>query len=398
MQASLRYGMARIFVRYADFTNSVLAADEAIRIAPLDPEAHRVRAIVLNRLRERREAAESLESAVSLRYRDDYLWIDLGNTREEIGDTENALAAMHQAVRWAPYYAHTHWQRGNLLLRMQRPSEAFRELRVAATANPAYLKQLIDLAWGISRGDIKTTETLLAINDDILRLDLIRFLARKGEGRDVLDQIRSLNNPLSKQNKDELVKLLFVAKAYRAAYALWRDPDDFKSRKPWFVNGGFEEPFSVDDSAFGWLISPEVKGAFVVDVGERSGGNKSLLMRLDGNWPPGTSSLSQTFLVDPNQKYRISFGAKAKELVTGGPPVLVVYDANTNQLLGKSQTLPSGTTSWVRSSFDFTTQSATEAAVIRLQRENCDSSPCPIFGNLWIDEFVVESAEATKKR
>lgn len=398
IQASLRYGMARILTRYAEFTNSVQAADEAIRIAPHDPETHRVRALVLNRLREPQEAVKSLESAVALRYRDDYLWIDLGNTREEIGDTDNALAALDQAVRWAPYYAHTHWQRGNLLLRMQRSAEAFAELRNAANANPAYRPQLVDLAWGISHGDARTAETLLAINDDPERLEFIRFLARKGKGNEVLDQIGSLQSRLSTENKDELVKLLFVAKAYSESFALWRAPDGLKERKPWLINSGFEEPLRVDDSVFGWQIAPEYKSALAIDVEERLSGSKSLLIRLDGNWSPGTPLLSQTFLIEPQRRYKVSFAAKAKELVTGGPPVLVVYDANNDQILGKSLSLPSGTSSWVHSSFDFGTQPATRAAVIRLQREPCDSSPCPIFGTLWLDEFMIESVEVMEKR
>jgi hypothetical protein len=62
-----------------------------------------------------------------------------------------------------------------------------------------------------------------------------------------------------------------------------------------------------------------------------------------------------------------------------------------NQLLGKSESLPTGTTSWVKLQFEFTTLATSEAAVIRLQRNNCDSSPCPIFGTLWLDEISIEA-------
>ena len=122
------------------------------------------------------EAVKSLEIAATLRYRDDYLWIELGNTKEELGNTAGALAAMDQAVRWAPYYAHTHWQRGNLLLRMGQPVDAFAELRKAAAANQTYFPNLIDLAWGVSRGDVKATEDLIDINNESERAAWIRFL------------------------------------------------------------------------------------------------------------------------------------------------------------------------------------------------------------------------------
>src|SRR6185369_3923734 len=105
-----------MFARYALVTNSIEVADAAIQIAPSDPEAHRARATILYGLQKPDEAAKSLEKATALRYRDDSLWIELGNVLEEADDTQGALAALDQAVRWAPHYAHTHWQRGNLLL------------------------------------------------------------------------------------------------------------------------------------------------------------------------------------------------------------------------------------------------------------------------------------------
>src|SRR5215813_1712565 len=163
IQASARFGFSRLLTRYALITHSTSVADTAVQLNPSDPDAYRARAAAYNYEQRPVEAIPSLESAVALRSHDDYLWIELGNTREELGDTTGALAALDQAVRWAPYYAHTHWQRGNLLLRMGRANDAFTDLRSAATANPRYAPNLIDLAWGISRDDLKTTKALLDI-------------------------------------------------------------------------------------------------------------------------------------------------------------------------------------------------------------------------------------------
>ncbi|HSL53871.1 MAG TPA: hypothetical protein VK868_05725, partial [Pyrinomonadaceae bacterium] len=198
-----------MFARYALATDSIPAADAAVKFGPSDPEAHRARATVFNRLQQPDEAAQSLERATALRYRDDYLWIELGITREELGDTEGALAALDQAVRWAPYYAHTHWQRGNLLLRMGQANDAFTELRTAAAANPRYAPNLIDLAWGISRNDLETTKALLNIKNDDERLALLRYLAKKGKGKEVHDEVHLLNDPRAVEYVNELAELLF---------------------------------------------------------------------------------------------------------------------------------------------------------------------------------------------
>ena len=356
MQVTARIGFSRLLSRYALVANSIPAADEAVRLTPSDPDAHRARAAVLNHLQMTAEASKSLESATSLRYRDDYLWLELANAREETGDTAGALAAFDQAVRWAPHYAHTHWQRGNLLLRMGRYDEAFAELRTAAAANRSYLPNLIDLAWGIARGDLNTTKQLIQLNDDGERATLIRFLASR--------------------------------KAFRNAFEVWNGSD---SAAPMLFNGGFEDQILLNDAAFGgWILSPEqTKNKLALDVSEKFAGTRSLQIAFGGEWSPGTPLLSQTVIVEPGKTYRVFFSVKTKDLVTGGPPIITVNDAVNNLLLGKSENFPTATSPWAKLNFDFTTLATSEAVVIRLQRNNCESSPCPIFGTLWLDEIHI---------
>ena len=396
IQASARFGMSRMFARYALTTNSIDAADAAVQLAPSDPEAHRARAALFNRQQQPEEAAQSLETALALRYRDDYLWIELGNTREELGDTQAALAALDQAVRWAPHYAHPHWQRGNLLLRMGRASEAFNELRTAAAANPRYAPNLIDLAWGISHENVNITEALLNIKTDTERLPLIDFLARKGRGEEVLDQILLLDTQLSAHDRDAVAQLLYDAKAFKASFDLSQPYAN--SPPPLILNSDFEEPLVVNESGFGWIIAPQQKNHFAIDVSEKQHGTKSLQINLDNSWPPGTPLLSQTVIVNAGKTYRLSFAVKTKDLVTGGPPLIVITDANNNQLLAKSENFPTATTPWTKLNVNFTTLPTSQAAVIRLERNNCDSSPCPIFGTLWLDEFYFERTEPAVKR
>jgi tetratricopeptide (TPR) repeat protein len=358
MQAAGRIGLSRLVARYALIADSIQAADEATRLSPSDPEIHRARSIVATRLQMHAEAVKSLETASSLRQRDDLLWLELGNAREEVGDTKGALAALDQAVRWAPYYAHTHWQRGNLLLRMGRLNEAFAELRTAASANKSYLPNLIDLAWGISRGDVKRTEELIEIKDDNQRLAFVEFLTRNRQ--------------------------------FRGAYSVWSNVNGLR-----LFNGGFEEPLVFDGLELGrWVLSNDAKKKLAIDVSEKFGGTRSLQITFDGNWNPGTPLLSQTVLVDASKTYRVSFSLKTKDLVTGGPPLFTVNDATNNLLLGKSENFPS-TNSWFTLNFTFTSLATTEAAVIRLQRNNCDPSPCPIFGVLWLDEIQIQSADSS---
>ncbi|HEY3579691.1 MAG TPA: carbohydrate binding domain-containing protein [Pyrinomonadaceae bacterium] len=388
MQAAARIGFSRLLTRYATAANSLAAADQAIQLTPDDPDAHRARAAVLNRLHRPAEAEVSLEIAMSLR--NDYAiqWLELGTTREELEDEAGALVAYDEAVRCAPYYAQTHWQRGNLLLRLGRYADAFADLRQGAASNRKFLPNVIDLAWSLTKGDVAQTQALLQPGNDDERLEFARFLSRKGKGEALVEQVSLLATPLSDQNREELIRLAFAARTFDAAYRL--SSGTVKTEA--VVNGGFEEPLLRNDTPFGWkLSSTQTKPKLAVDVSERAAGQRSLQVTFAGDWDASATSLiSQTIVVQLGDRYRLSFALKTKDLVTGGPPRIVLTDAMNNQILAKSDVFPQTTNAWQQMNVEFTVPAKSEAVVISLTRDNCSSSPCPIFGMLWLDEFALQ--------
>ena len=384
MQSAARIGFSRLLSRYAVSATSLPAADQAIGLTPADPDAHRARAVVLNRLRYPTDAEASLETATTLRPGHASLWLALGNTREELGDNDGALAALNEAVRAAPYYGQTHWQRGNLLLRMGRYDEAFADLRQAATSDRRLLPKLIDLAWGLSGNVSQRTEELIQISNDHDRLEFARFLARKGKGPEVVDQVRLLNTPLSEENKQELTRLLVASSKFRDAFGLWKGTAATQG----IVNGGFEEPLAFKNTSFGWVFAEaQAKTKFAVDVAERFSGAKSLQITFNGEWNPG--ALSQMIVLAPG-RYRITFGAKTNELVTGGPLRMAVTNRMNDQVIGTSPAFPPESESWQVLGVEFAMPADAEAVELRLARDTCVSSPCPIFGVVWLDDFSIE--------
>ena len=387
MQSAARIGFSRLLSRYAVSANSLPAADQAIRLTPDDPEAHRARGIVLTRSRNFTDAEASLETAATLRPGDAGLWLALGNTREDLGDRAGALAAFNQAVNAAPYYGQTHWQRGNLFLRLERYDEAIADLRQAATSDRRLLPNVIDLMWGLTGGSAKRTEELLQINNDQDRLEFVRFLARKGKGVEVAEQILSLNASLSEQNKEELIRLLVASRKFRDAFGLWKGSAAAASTGG-LVNGGFEEPLGLKNSSFGWLVAEaRAKVRFAVDVSQRFSGNKSLQITFNGEWDPAL--LSQTIVLEPG-RYRITFAAQTKDLVTGGPLRMAVANMTSNLTIGSSEAFPPASESWQVLGVEFTMPGDAEAVEIRLARDTCVTSPCPIFGVVWLDEFTIQ--------
>jgi tetratricopeptide (TPR) repeat protein len=396
--AAARFGYARLLGKYAVASSSIAAADQAVALAPADAEGHRARARVLNRLQEPAEARRSLEIATSLRYRDDYLWLELGGIREELGDTSAALVAFDQAVRYAPYYAHTYWQRGNLKLRAGQYNEALEDLRAAAASRKSYVPNLIDLAWGLSRGDVKTTEQLLQVGTDYERLAFARFLAKKGKGKECVEQFRLLVTGRSDENRRELVRELIATKAFRDAFELWRT--DASLKPPIMLNGGFEDPIDLPgvDNAFGWYVLGKTEPKIVRDAAEKLSGRTSLLLRFNGDWKAPGETIMQRIVVEPEKRYRISFGVRTKEIVTGAPPAIAVKEATNDQVLGQSEAFPTPSSGWQTMSFEFSTTASTQAIVLEFMRAEGTCSPCPIFGELWVDDFVIEYVSAVNSQ
>lgn len=84
--------------------------------------------------------------------------------------------------------------------------------------------------------------------------------------------------------------------------------------------------------------------------------------------------------------------------MTGAPPLISVSDAGNNQRLAQSAVFPAATDGWQRMNFEFSTASLTEAIVLRIQRSDCPSAPCPIFGTMWLDDFFIEDAGPTNSQ
>jgi tetratricopeptide (TPR) repeat protein len=394
---SARAGISRLLSTSATRAASLDVANTAVRLTPSDPEAHRSRGAILRYQGQLAEAEQEYETAVSLRSTDDIIWLELGIVRDEMEDAVGAIAAMNEAVRTAPYYAHPYWQRGNVLLRQARYDEAFDDLRRAAKSNPDLQPNLIDLTWGISQGDPKLMEQILQIDDNHMRVLFARFLARKGRGREALEQLR-LAHDVNEQARKEIVVNLLARKAYKEAFEIWSGRiSDSENPGPLVIyDGGFESSLRLDEAGFGWRVAQIDSQSFSIDATQKQTGTKSLKIQFNGNSNPATPIVSQLVPVEPNKRYRLNASARTQDLVTGGPPILSVNAANTELLLGKSASFKSGTNEWFGVSFEFTSGADTNAVLVSLKRENCASSPCPIFGVIWLDSFSMEEIKSQR--
>ena len=394
IKLSASYGASRLLTRSALTLQNLAAAQAATSMTPADPQAHRANAALLSQFDQPAESIMALEQGIALRPGDYSLWLALGLLRDRMGDTKGALAALDQAVERAPFYAHPRWQRGTVLLRARQYEAAFADLNLAAQSNPELTQNLIDLAWGVTRGDPQLTEQLLDIKTDKARLTFARFLAARGHAVESMRQLNAAGK-VNEEERRKLITQLLEKRAFAQAYHVWSgtDPSSNVAASTSLHDGGFEASLSTSESGFGWRVTDTRSVGFSIDPNEPHSGARSLRVDFAGESPPH-ALLSQLVIVKPSTRYRIHFAARSRDIVTGGRPLISVSDAGeSGPDLAQSAPLDKGTSDWRSFGVEFTTGVATTAVTVAVKREGCPSAPCPIFGSISLDSFSIEQVK-----
>lgn len=362
----------------------------------MTPEVHYARASLLFDRGELAEAVGEYERAVALRPHDYALWLELGRARDQASDTEGALKAFSESVRLAPFYAQPRWQLGNALYRAGRPDEAFVELRSAAISNPRLLPQVLDLAWASFGDNAQAIERIIKPQTASMHLALAHLFVKHGKISEAVAQFH-LAGGVSDEERRSLLTELLAAKHFTEAYQVWSSShptkgDKTSSGSTLVINGGFEEPISLNDPGFGWQLPQAMKAAQASqDVAEPREGFQSLRLVWNGNADTASPFLSQLMLVEPRTRYQLRFAARTQEIITAGRPQIMVTDAGSNNEspLGQPVALPQGTNGWQDYTIEFDTNETASAVLISVRRQNCNSYPCPIFGRAWLDDFSI---------
>lgn len=390
-----RVGASRLLTYHGKLAQLPGQTELAINKTPSDPDAHSGRAFVLLNRGDLSAALSEYERAVALRPRDYYLWLELGRARDMNNDEQGAIAALEQSVSLAPAYAEPRWQLGHVLFRAGRVEEAFREMRTAALSELMLLPNLIDLAWASSGGDPLMVEQVVHPERTSWRIALAKYFARRGRTVEALAQFR-LAGGIKDEDRQSLLRELMTAGRYTEAYEVWLTDSANSVRAKesgLIIDGGFESNISRDNPGFGWQLPPDTKYLrSSLDVNDPFAGAHSLRLDFNGESNPNQPIVTQLVVVEPDASYRLSFKIRVEELVTGGLPLIYITDAGSTegQMLAQSKPFQQSSNGWQAYTVDVKTAHTTAALSISLRRQNCSSGPCPVFGRLWLDDFVLQ--------
>jgi len=394
MWSTAQVGYSRSVAETSSETRQLSLAGRAVDLSPADPETHFHRAEVLWAVADKKVAIAEAERAVVLRPRDYFLWLRLGYYLYFAGDADGALHSFTEAARRAPYYAEPHFYIGSILLQQGRRDEGFAEFRRAIASDNQRIRDVISIAGETFGDDTESIVRAIRPQSRSSRLALSQYFVEKGKADEAM-KLFNESAGYSEQDRQKFLQQLLTAKRFSEAFELWtalhKDASPGQLTDP-----GFEGRNNFKDPGFGWQQQRDLPGVQIsVDTSAPRSGTQSILVTFKGVAKPGAPVLTQLVRVDPNVPYSVGFAVRTQDVVSGGLPVVAVLDANDQKILAETDPLEQTAAGeeWQEHRLDFATGSTTSAIIIALRRRNCSSSPCPIFGRLWLDDFSMKRTD-----
>lgn len=380
-----KIGLSSNFATKAEIGDSETDAAKAIYFEALNPEAYKGLGVVRMRNQDFSGAAENFRKAIDLRGHDFLLWLRLGHAEGALKNYDAAINAYQRALSLAPNYAQPNKYMGLMLLDMGARDEAFVYLSKAAAQRNSLYPEILQLARKQYPGDPEAMERAVDPRTDEARKLTTRYLIKYYFMTNATKELLT-GNELTDAEKDEFIRYLIYKENSGVAYQTWRTKSGLvgnAAEDTPIYDGGFESITESDDSGFGWQIEQKLSNIAVsIDSKSAHSGARSLHLKFAGNVEGGSRMISQQILVKPFKKYRLTFAFKSAELLSGGLPVVVVNAATSVE----SAPIKASGDKWVEMMVDFNTNEES-TAMISIQRAGCTTNPCPIFGDLSLDDF-----------
>lgn len=382
------------------FANAVSAgadlpeiADLMIGLAPSDPQTHFAAAVLRERTFDPDDAAVSLaeyEASAALTPNNYLPWLAIGKARERAGDTLGAESAFKRALLLAPNYADVKWAYGNWLIRSGRTGDGFALIREAVAGKPDLLPPATSLAMQLFDGDAGRVRASIGDSPDISAALAGYFLGQKdldGAAREWERMGPAVSDEKYRQLGENLAAQLAAGGRFRLAgktmSAIAGAAGNFVGVGQ-LSNGDFEAPVKLRDARlFEWQIGAGADPQAGVSEGQPHSGRFSLLLIFNTMQAADMRQIAQTVAAEPGAAYAVE-GYFRSELK--GAVALEVADANDGKSLVRSA--PFGPQAeWTRFRVEFQVPTTADGVIVRLVRDGCVSSVCPVSGKLWIDDI-----------
>ena len=381
---AFRQTLSFYYLESAFVSGSDSEAASAISFQPDNPRASEIRGLLYLRNGDPGSAVAAFEAAILLRQNSFLLWLRLGYARYKSRDLSGAKEAYLKALRLAPNYSQTNLYMGKMLLETGQRDKAFPFLSKAAEFDSDLYTQVLHMARLSYSDDPLAIENAVWPDSAGGRLIVARYFLRHSFLTPNLKAFFT-GSGLSGSEKDEVIRSLIGNGNFRDARSVWISKTEAPDTP--IFDGGFEQITQSDESGFGWQVNQRVSASSVArDQYAVHSGSGALKIKFTGGVQVNTPIVSQLAYVEPHRKYQLKLFVRVPEMISAGLPAIVVSGPASDELLGRSAPINVTGGEWVEMKVDFVSGDS-PVANISLQRTACAAAPCPIFGELSLDDF-----------
>ncbi|HTR47786.1 MAG TPA: tetratricopeptide repeat protein [Verrucomicrobiae bacterium] len=347
-----------------------------------------------------REAISDYQRAVKEDPRTAHYWMDLASAYESGGDDAGAQDAFAHAKAVYPASGEVAFHYGNFLLRQERYTEAFAELRQAVRADPTLLPLAISRTWRSTEDVQQLLDQVLPANVDAYE-QAVDFFASSGRAEPALvvwQRLVALRQPVALPRAFPFLDELIREDRAEDARRVWREalaaaglPHDEPANHSAIWNGSFAKDFL--NGGLDWRWSEILGAAVDFDAAPPGGGARAVRLDFTGGSNLALTQPSEYVPVEPARGYHFHALMRTEGITTESGLRFSITDANHADQAGVLTDNLIGSHAWTPVDTDLTTGAQTHFLLVRLLRNPSRLFENKLSGTAWIADVSLLPAE-----
>lgn len=332
-----------------------------------------------------------------------YCWTDLAQAYDAAGQYQQAEDSFRRAELVYPASAEIVWFYGNFLLREQKYTEAFAEIRRAVQSDRKILPVAISRAWRAT-GDVNQLINGVIPPEPDAYLQALDFFTSESQfdaGMAVWRRLVSLRESFALSRTFAFLDGLIHADRSDDAGMVWREALDLmgsplreEPRGSLVWNGQFTENFINGGLGWRWTDPPGAEVGF--DAPPTGEPGRSLRVDFSGGVNLDLNQPAQMVPVQPAQTYIFSARMRTEGISTESGMRFLIADPNHPGEASATTDNLTGTHAWTDVRAKLTTGTETHFLEIRLFRPPSMLFDSQIAGTVWVADVALTPALETE--
>jgi len=328
-------------------------------------------------------------------------WMNLAGAYEADGDLSSAQKAFERARSVYPLSAEVAWNYGNFLLRQEKETAGYAEIRSAVKSDPKLLTLAISRVWRSSHDVNILLDQVLPADVDayIQALNFFASIRQSDAALSVWRRLISLGKMVDLPRTFPFFDELILDDRSTDARLVWVEaltaaglPREEPLNHSLVWNGGFSGEFS--NGGLGWRWNSPIGVAVDFDTAPPSSGARAVRLDFGGGSNLELMQPMQYVPVEPRHTYHFHAYMRTEEITTESGMRFSLVDPNHDNAVNALTENFVGSHTWTAVDLDVTTGPETHFLLLRLLRSGSRLFENKLSGTVWIADVSLVPEEA----